>query len=484
MRHLTWTEGDAGRAIMLRDALRVTERSQAVAPMTLIAARTWGDSVYEYTFGSGSPSSIIEILRTNIDIAAKRGTHLYDATMYGAIASFYLATGQIEQARLTIHRMEETLNWERTYDAGFYLWLKEWEAWFSGRHHEAVEIGRQEHQYAIRLGLLHPRVMSHLALAQTTYSLGKRSEALRHLASIGQWSRATRSRIGPCIRGLALAQFAHQSGRRRRALKLLKITLDLAAAEGYLGSTFFRREDLTTLYAEALSAGIQTGYCARVIHSRELPAPRNMAFAEQWPWRVKVFVLGNFHLELNGDVYTSQGKVQQKPLELLKALVALGGESVPQDQLADLLWPETEGDLAISNMKTTINRLRRLLGQHEFLVVREGTLSLNRDYCWTDLWRFEELARDIETATRFGNDPQSTVRLQRLADRLNTAYPQPLHCHSHEAWIPGVRRQLHKRYLRCIEKLVHSMEYAGAGLSAAATRQSVVNLQDSDTCFY
>lgn len=482
--HLIWTEGNAGRAIMFRDALRAAERSQAIAPMTFIAARTWGESIYEYTFGGGSASTVTEILRTTIDIAAKRGTHLYDATLYGALASFHLTAGQIEQARQTLNRMEEALNWERTHDAGFYLWLREWEAWLGGRYYEAVEIGRQEHQYATRLGQLHPRIMSHLALAQTTYSLGRRSEAIHHLSRIGQWSRTARSRIGPCIRGLALAQFAHQGGRRHRALKLLKITLDMAAAEGYLGAPFFRREDLTTLYAEALSAGIQTAYCTRVIRSRELPAPRNMESAEQWPWRVRVFALGNFRLELEGDAYVIEGKAQQKPLELLKALVVMGAETVPQDQLADMLWPDGEGDLAIRNMKTTINRLRKLLGRHDLLIVREGALSLNREYCWTDLWRFDELARDIEAATRFVDDPPSVARLQSLAERLQIAYPQPPLCNGREAWIPAMRKGVHKRYLACVEKLIRSMEYTGAGASAVATRQSVVNLQDSGTCFY
>jgi LuxR family transcriptional regulator, maltose regulon positive regulatory protein len=482
--HQTWMEGDAGRAIMLRDALRVTERSQEVAPITLTAARTWGDSVYEYTFGGASPSSIIEILRTCIDIADRRGTHLYDATMYGAIASFYLSTGQIGQARLTMKRMEKTLNWERTYDAGFYLWLREWEAWLCGRYHEAVEIGHQEHQYASRLGLLHPWVMSHLALAQTTYSLGRRSEALQHLASIGHWSRITRSRIGPCIRGLALAQFAHQGGRKRRTRRLLQITLGLAATEGYLGAPFFRCEDLTALYAEALSAGIQPGYCIRVIRSRELPAPQTMVSAEHWPWRVKVYSLGNFRLELDGETYVSEGKVQQKPLELLKALVALGGEAISQDKLADMLWPEAEGDLAFRNIKTTLNRLRKLLGDHDYLVVREGTLSLNHKHCWTDLWRFTELAREIDTATRFDEGLLPPARLQALVEQLHIAYPHPLLCNSRESWLPAVRQRLHRHYLHCIEKLAHSMERAGAGESAAAARESAVSLQDTGPCLF
>ncbi|MGD8931316.1 MAG: hypothetical protein PVI52_02010, partial [Chromatiales bacterium] len=458
--HLAWTEGDIGRAIMLRDALRVAERSQGIAPLTLIASRTWGDMVFEFIFGS--LSNIVEMLEKTIDLATRRGTHLYDATLYGILTNVHLTTGRMDSARSALRIMEESLNWERGYDVGFYLWLREWETWLSGRYHEAVKIGQQMHQYAIRCGMLQLRMMSHLGLAQTNYSLGRRSEALRHLAAIRLWSKIKQSRIGPCYRGLALAQFAQQNGQKTRALKILRITLDLAAAEGYLSTVFFRREDLTSLYSAALSAGIQTDFCLRVIRSRGLPAPRKMKSSERWPWRVKVFVLDGFRLYLDGDAFLSKGKAQQKPLELLKALVTLGGDAVPQDRLADMLWPDSEADLAIGNMKTTISRLRKLLGTHEFVLVREGALSLNRDYCWTDIWRFDELAYEIEAATQFNTDPPSDTHLERLAERLQSAYPQPFQRYEREAWMPTVRQRLQNRYLACVERLAQSMNSAGA----------------------
>jgi DNA-binding SARP family transcriptional activator len=169
---------------------------------------------------------------------------------------------------------------------------------------------------------------------------------------------------------------------------------------------------------------------------------------------------------------------------LLKALVALGGEAISQDKLADMLWPEAEGDLALRNIKTTLNRLRKLLGCHDYLVVREGALSLNHEHCWTDLWRFTELAREIDTATRFDEGLLPPARLQALADQLHIAYPHPLLCNSRESWLPAVRQRLHQHYLRCIEKLAHSMERAGTGESAAAARESAVSLQDTGACLF
>jgi hypothetical protein len=43
--HLTWKEGDVARATMLLDALHAAQQSPSVAPMTLIAATTWGESI-------------------------------------------------------------------------------------------------------------------------------------------------------------------------------------------------------------------------------------------------------------------------------------------------------------------------------------------------------------------------------------------------------------------------------------------------------
>ena len=358
--------------------------------MTLVITRSWGDFSYEYGFG-GSLSRCLESLHAARHLAAERGVHLYDASLYGGMAYCHLTAGKPIEARQALDRMGEALNWERTYDAGFYLWLRQWEAWLSGRHSEAADIGRQQSTYADHFGLMHPWPMSLLAAAQTANSLGRRSEALKHLASIGQWAKTTRSRIGTYIRGLALAQFSLESGRRGRAHRLLRVTLSFGQVEGYLGPPFFRPESLTKLGAEALSAGIETEYVTRLIRSRELPAPRTMESAERWPWRVKVYVLGEPRLELDGSPYVSARKAQQKPLELLKALVAMGGEAVPWEQLADLLWPEAEGDLEASNFKTTLSRLRKLLGQQDLLLVREGALSLSREHCWTDLWRFTEL---------------------------------------------------------------------------------------------
>ena len=98
-------------------------------------------------------------------------------------------------------------------------------------------------------------------------------------------------------------------------------------------------------------------------------------------------------------------KVQQKPLALLKVLIALGGRGLPEARLAELLWPEADGDLAHHSFEVALSRLRKLLGKEDALVLREGRLSLSNRHCWVDVWAFERSLGQAEEARKGGEGP-------------------------------------------------------------------------------
>ena len=64
--------------------------------------------------------------------------------------------------------------------------------------------------------------------------------------------------------------------------------------------------------------------------------------------------------------------------------------------LADLLWPDEEGDAARKAFDVGLVRLRRLLGSAEAVTVRDEQVALNRDICWVDAWAF---ARSVERSS-------------------------------------------------------------------------------------
>jgi len=138
-------------------------------------------------------------------------------------------------------------------------------------------------------------------------------------------------------------------------------------------------------------------------------------------------------------------KAPGRPMELLRMLIAFGGEGVAEGQLTDLLWPDADGDRAHTAFTTTLGRLRTLLGCDDALTVRDGRLTLEPRHCWVDLWAVEALLDRAEQAAKEG---------RRATDALETAlaaYRGPFLAGEESAWVFPTRARLHDRLLAAVE---------------------------------
>ena len=135
---------------------------------------------------------------------------------------------------------------------------------------------------------------------------------------------------------------------------------------------------------------IEPQYLRRLIGARKLAPPGPASAA--WPWPLRVRTLGAFGVECDGRPLRFSGKAQRKPLALLMALIALGGQAVPASRLAEALWPDADGDAARSALGTTLFRLRHLLECEDTLRLEEGKLSLDPQRVWVDVWALERWA--------------------------------------------------------------------------------------------
>ena len=85
---------------------------------------------------------------------------------------------------------------------------------------------------------------------------------------------------------------------------------------------------------------------------------------------VRIHTLGRFSVQLHHQVVVTKQARQQRPMELLQALIALGGRGISTELLSQLLWPDADGDAASNTFDVTLHRLRRLLdirsaGRHD-----------------------------------------------------------------------------------------------------------------------
>jgi DNA-binding SARP family transcriptional activator len=117
-------------------------------------------------------------------------------------------------------------------------------------------------------------------------------------------------------------------------------------------------------------------------------------------------------IELNGQRLEPQGKSQKKVMELLLTIIAFGCQDVASETLCDVLWPDSEGDLAQQTLKTAIFRLRKLIGKTA-VIVKDGRVSLNPDCCWIDSAAFEATLKELDDALQYTIDDDFLVTLSR-----------------------------------------------------------------------
>ena len=217
---------------------------------------------------------------------------------------------------------------------------------------------------------------------------------------------------------------------------------------------------MARICGKAIECGIEVSYTKELIRRRSLLPANKFAQIEQWPWHLKVFTFNRFGMVIEGAPVLFSGKVQQKPINMLKALIALGGRNITEEQVTELLWPDAEGDVAHQSFATTLHRLRKLVGNDRVVVLSEGKIALNPLYCWVDVWAFERLAGQI-CDDRPGQ-PLPPERVLALSERaLSIFNGQFMAGESDLAWTIPMRERLRSKLLRVISRACQILEEQG-----------------------
>lgn len=165
---------------------------------------------------------------------------------------------------------------------------------------------------------------------------------------------------------------------------------------------------------------------------------------------LKIYTLGRFELVRDNKPIEFSRKSPKKPFTMLKTLIAFGGKDVSETQISDILWPETEGDKAHNSFKTTLSRLRQLIGIQDAILLREGKITLNPGLCWVDLWEFERLLNNADDAARCGYKEKSFRYIERAVGMYHGNF---LAGDIAEPWTFFIRDCLKDRLFRNLIKL-------------------------------
>jgi DNA-binding SARP family transcriptional activator len=185
---------------------------------------------------------------------------------------------------------------------------------------------------------------------------------------------------------------------------------------------------------------------------------------------LRIWALGGFEICRNGVAFASGIKPQRRPLDLLKLLLS-SVHPIGAGELADKLWPDSEGDTARNCLQVAVHRLRKLLGHEEAVQVHDRKLHLNRELCWVDLWDFE-----AEAATLTGM-PIEREEFRSRAARVLQLYRGPLFAHEVEqGWMLGPRERARCAWLDLVRQLGRHHEIRGDCEAALHLYQRAVEL--------
>jgi LuxR family transcriptional regulator, maltose regulon positive regulatory protein len=379
--------GDFVRARSVLHDFRLNGQVVEGAPLSAICACF---PLCTASWQNGDHEGALHTMRLARKIADESGVHVFDSVF--AAQGIYVALSARDSvlAHEELARMGELLQPQRTLDANHYHFLRAGVLLLDGELAEALDLARRELVVAEALAAPFLTAVYRIQFAQMLILSGACDKASEELARALEFAESMPSYILEFQASMASAWAAFRSGNAPRGYETLRHALAIGRQRDYLNChPLWIPEMMTELFTRALEADIDTEYVRRFVRQRRVSP--GTSYAESWPWQVRVYTLGRFELQKEGQPAHSEGKAKQRILDLLKAIIALGPHGVTMEALAGTLWPDAEGDAARDALRVALHRLRKLLDCEQAIDVSDGTVSLDAEHCWVDAVALERL---------------------------------------------------------------------------------------------
>ena len=403
----------------------------------------------------GDHIQCLEIVEKSLEIANQNGVHLFDIMIREQLIMNALKCGDLEVADHHIKIIESSLSFISPFDRSVYHFLKAFFALHKNNIPLAEEESRLSLQIASKIGVVPSMMLSRSLRAYVLHELRKYEEASETLSEAINYSLKFDSNGYTFEYSLLEAHFAFQREDEAAGFKALKAGLAQGRERNYVRPHYFCLPELNNrLYAKALLANIEVEYVQQLVRRHNLLPPEDMRDLENWPWPIKVYTMGQFRLVIDEDIIRFSGKSQKKPLDILKAIITLGGRGVREEDLTNWFWPEADGDAAHQSFKTTLHRLRKLLRHENSVQFTEGVVNLNPDYFWIDAWEFEKLADKVDLEWYTEDSGVNMTKNAEEIERAITLYEGSFLSHdSWQTWSVSFSERLQSKFLRIVKKL-------------------------------
>ena len=436
--------GDCAKAAVVADEMRALLGARNISPIAKIHASI---TVVFHEFAYVLPSyrrTVTEML----DLVRSTGISTVAMLLTLSVGiRAALSDGDLKTADIWIREMEKDLNAVGPGNKAWYFMSIVRTALLRGDLERAA--AKQPEMLRLSLAGGQPLgcVEAILISTEVLGRQGKIDEAQVHLDDALEIARSARSPYFEFMARLTEAYLYFHNGEESEGLRALSRAMELGRVGGYVNSFVWQPPVMAKLCAKALEAGIEVEYVQSLIRKRKLMPKEAPVEIESWPWPIKIYTLGRFEVFKDDEPLHFKGKVQRKPLALLKAIIAFGGQHVREETLIDALWPDAEGDAAHFALTSAIHRLRRLLGQEEAIIRKDNEVSLDDRYCWIDAWAVERLLTRSESS-RVDSD-RTWAEIIRVAQRAAELYRGPfLGGDGEPPWATALGDRIRRQLLR------------------------------------
>jgi ATP/maltotriose-dependent transcriptional regulator MalT/DNA-binding SARP family transcriptional activator len=421
---------------------------------------------FTYYWMRGEPEAGIRPAEAATSLFEEYGLHAFGFTVLTSRLLATLLRGDQTGSRTHVQPLA-ALTPSKYLDAVYLNWLVGWAAWATGDLPTAEARTALAHANATRAGAPFPLACARLARAVLHLERAQYAEGHAELEKVRETAESMQSGTLEHHCFLLEAMFALAEGDETRSLDALRRGLAAGRSHALPTTYWWDRRRMSRLCALALAAGIEPEYVRVVIRKAGLVPESQGAFVH-WPWPIRIYALGGFRLELDGEPVPGTVRGRRKLLELLRLLVTVPEHALSSARAAEWLWPDAEGDAARVALKTTAHRLRTLLGRADAIVLAEGAIRLNRQVCWTDVGAFLELVFHAD-----GKRDES----QRLEQALDLYGGELLASEEERAWLLEPRQRLRGALLRAVEQLARHRESRKEWSDAARVYQRGLDVE-------
>lgn len=437
--------GDTAQSDLVVDLLSALARAAELPPLTTLMIRTT-EALHAWLVAADF-DRCLGIVDAALALADQTSVHLWDNHLLGHGLAAALSAGKNDIATQLSRRLAAGMIDARPLDIAYYHYLASWHA--LQRNDLADAAGHIAIVNHVHWGLGLPFGVALVAVvtAHTQVREQKLREARKTLAIAEELGRSCASRMIEFMVSIAYAGLARAEADEEELGRRLARALAVARECGLRNSHCWDPRVMADWCAWALEAGIERDYVKMLIRTRHLAPPAPSWQLPDWPWPVRIRTLGAFVVEVDGIPLKFAHKAQRRPLELLMALIALGGTDIGIHRLANLLWPDAEADAAQASFTSTLHRLRKLLGD-DAMVLAQNRLSLNDRRVCVDIWTFERaFQRGAVDAT-----------VEQALDLYGGPF---LGADTESPWVLSTRERLRAKFVRGVAETAHRNSEAG-----------------------